>query len=218
MKRYGVIGAGSFGFYAARSLFDAKNEVIVIDRNRDRIQGVAPHATHAVVLDATDADTLNGLGLEEMDGVIVSVGSNISTSILVCYHLNEMGVKNIIAKAEDDIHAEILKKIGVSETIRPNKDMAARMAFKLTRPNILEFLPLEEDYTLMQLDPPKSFIGKTLLEIGLRRRYGVYIIAVKELVPERFVIVPPADFTVKDSDILVMIGKTRDIEKIQELE
>jgi trk system potassium uptake protein TrkA len=91
--------------------------------------------------------------------------------------------------------------------------MAARLAFKLTRANILEFLPLEEDYTLMQLDPPKSFIGKTLSEIALRRRYGGYIIAIKERVPERFVIVPPADFTVKDSDISVMIGKIQDIEK-----
>ncbi len=219
MKRIGVIGVGSFGFHVARTLFEENNEVIAIDRNRDRIQGVAPYATHAIVLDATDVESLKGLGIEEMDAVIVSTGANISTSILICYHLHELKIKNIIAKAEDDIHAQILKKVGVSETIRPNKDMASRLAFRLTRPNIIEFLPLQEEgYTLMELDPPLSFIGKKLSEIDLRRRYGVYIIAVKELVPERFVVIPSADFVVKDSDILILIGKTPDIEKIRELQ
>jgi trk system potassium uptake protein TrkA len=136
---------------------------------------------------------------------------------LICYHLHELGVKTVIAKVEDDTHAEILKKLGASDTIRPAKDTAARLARRLTRPNILEFLPLEEDYNLVQVDPPKSFIGKTLKEIDLRSRYDVYVIAVKELVPERFVIVPPADFMVKDSDILIMIGKTKSLEKIKEL-
>jgi trk system potassium uptake protein TrkA len=163
------------------------------------------------------AEALKGLGGAEMDSVVVSTGGDISNSILICYHLHELGVKTVIAKVEDETHAEILKKLGASDTIRPAKDTAARLARRLARPNILEFLPLEEDYSLVQVDPPKSFIGRTLKEINLRSRYDVYVIAVKELVPERLVIVPPTEFLIKDSDILIMIGKTKNMEKIKEL-
>jgi trk system potassium uptake protein TrkA len=208
MKRFAVIGAGSFGFYVSKALYENNHEVITIDRNRDRIQAVEPYTTTAIVLDATDAEALKGLGLAEMDSVVVSTGGNISNSILICYHLHELGVKTVIAKVEDETHAEILKKLGASDTIRPAKDTAARLARRLTQ---------EEDYNLVQVDPPKLFIGKSLKEINLRSRYDVYVIAIKELVPERFVIVPSADFVVKDSDILIMIGKTKNLEKIKEL-
>ena len=95
--------------------------------------------------------------------------------------------------------------------------MASRLAMRLTKPNILEFLPFEDEYTIVQVGPPLSFIGKSLKELNLRNRYEVNIIAVKELVPERFVMVPHADFVIKDSDILIMIGKETDIKKIREL-
>jgi trk system potassium uptake protein TrkA len=217
MKRFAVIGAGSFGYYLARSLYENGNEVVVIERNHEKVQAVEAYCTTAIELDATDADRLKGLGLEEMDRVVVSAGSNIRMSILICYHLSELGITSIVAKAEDDIHADILRRIGASETIRPGKDMAARLAKRWTRPNVLDFFPLEEDYNLIQVDPPASFIGKSLQEIELRKRYGVYVIAVKQLVPERFEIIPPADFVVKDSDILLIIGKTQDLDRIKEL-
>jgi trk system potassium uptake protein TrkA len=152
-----------------------------------------------------------------MDAIIVSTGANIKPSILICYHLSQMELKRIIVKAEDVDHGDILKKLGASEIIQPGMDMANRLAMRLTKPNILEFLPMEEDYTIIQVDPPPSFIGKSLKDLDLRKRYEVNIIAIKELVPERFVMVPDADFVIKDSDILVMIGKETDIYKIREL-
>ena len=217
MKRFAVIGNGSFGYYVAKALYEAKNEVIAIDLKKERIQAIEPFCNNAIVQDATDAEGLKGLGLDEMDAVILSTGANIKPSILICFHLKKLGIKRIIAKAEDDDHAEILKKLGASDIIRPGKDMAHRLALQLTSPNILEFLPLEDEYTIIQVDPPRSFIGKSLMELNLRSRYEVYIIAVKELVPERFVMVPHADFVVKDSDILIMLGKDKDIRKIKEL-
>lgn len=217
MKRFAVIGAGSFGYYLARSLYENDNEVVVIERNHDKVQAVEPHCTTAVELDATDVERLRGLGLEEMDRVVVSTGADIRMSVLICYHLSELEIPHIVAKAEDDIHADILKRIGAAETIRPGKDMADRLAKRWTRPNVLDFFPLEEDYNLVQVEPPPSFIGKSLQEIDLRKRYGVYVIAVKELVPEKFEIIPPADFVVKDSDILLIIGNTDDLDRIKEL-
>ncbi len=217
MKRFAVIGVGSFGFYVAKALYENKNEVIAIDRSKERVQAVEPFCTSAIVQDVTDMEALKGLGLGEVDAVIVSTGANIKPSILICFHLRRLGITRIIAKAEDDDHGEILKLLGASEIIRPGVDMAKRLALQLTSPNILEFLPLEEDYTIAQVAPPSPFIGRSLRELDLRQRYGLNIIAIKELVPERFVMVPTADFVVKDSDLLIMVGKEADLKKIKEL-
>ncbi|MDQ1334588.1 MAG: trk/ktr system potassium uptake protein [Thermodesulfobacteriota bacterium] len=217
MKRFAVIGTGSFGYHVARALYENKNEVIAIDRNKDRVQAMEPFCTSAIVQDVTDMEALKSLGLDEMDAVIVSTGANIKPSILICFHLSRLGINRIIAKAEDDDHGEILIQLGATEIIRPGMDMARRLAMRLTSPNILEFLPLGEDYTIAQVEPPPSFIGKSLRELDLRKRYEVNIIAVKELDPERFVMVPDADFTVEEKDILIILGKESDLTKIRGL-
>ncbi|MDP3285448.1 MAG: TrkA family potassium uptake protein [Desulfobacterales bacterium] len=217
MKRFAVIGLGKFGFHVAKALFEDGNEVIAIDQDRNRIQEIDPYCTEAIVMDATDKERLKALGLENMDSVVLSAGSKISNSILVCLHLQEIGVKKILAKALDDDHAKILKKIGATEIIRPEMAMAVRVARGLSTPNILDFIPLAEDYNLLQVDPPRAFIGKTLRDLDLKARYNVFVIAIKELVPENFVLVPPASFLVKDSDVLILLGKEQDISKIKEL-
>ena len=217
MKKFAVIGLGKFGFHVAKALFEDGNEVIAIDQDRNRIQEIDPYCTEAIVMDATDKERLKALGLENMDSVVLSAGSKISNSILVCLHLQEIGVKKILAKALDDDHAKILKKIGATEIIRPEMAMAVRVARGLSTPNILDFIPLAEDYNLLQVDPPRAFIGKTLRDLNLKARYNVFVIAIKELVPENFVLVPPASFLIKDSDVLILLGKEQDISKIKEL-
>jgi trk system potassium uptake protein TrkA len=217
MKRFAVIGLGKFGFFVAKSLFEDGNEVIAIDTDRNRVQAIKSFCSEAIVMDATENDPLKSLGLEVMDGVIVSTGTNISISILISLHLHEIGVKKILAKALDQDHAKILSKVGATEIIHPEKDMAIRVAKGLSRPNILDFIPLEEDYNIVQVGPPSAFIGKSLKELNLRANYKVYVVAVKELVPENFILVPPASFVIKDSDILMMLGKSKDIERIEEL-
>ena len=217
MKRFAVIGLGNFGFHAAKALYEDGNEVIAIDADRTKVQAIGPHSTEAIVLDATSKDSLKPLGLEEMDAVIVSTGTKISTSILICLHLQEIGVKEILAKALDDDHGKILKRVGASEIIHPERDMALRVARGLSRPNILDFIPLAEDFDLVQVGPPRQFIGKSLKDLNLRAKYNVHIIAIKELVPENFLLVPPANFIIKDSDILLMLGKSEDIKKIKAL-
>jgi len=217
MKHFAVIGLGNFGFYAARALFEDGNEVVAIDTDRARVQAVDPYSTEALVLDATDKEALKSLGLENMDGVIVSTGTKISTSILICLYLHEIGVKEIMAKAQDDDHGKILTRVGATEIIHPERDMALRLSRGLSRPNVLDFIPLAEEFDLIQVGPPKEFIGKSLKELNLRAKYNVHIIAIKELVPENFILVPPASFVIKDSDILIMLGKSEDIRKIKEL-
>ena len=217
MKRFAVIGLGNFGFYAAKSLFEDGHEVIAMDTNKTRVQAVAPHVTEAMVLDAAEKDALKPLGLKQMDAVIIATGTRIGTSILICLHLQEIGVKRILAKALHEDHEKILKRLGIEEIIHPERDMALRVSRSLSRPNIIDFVPLSEDFDLIQVGPPGDFIGKSLKELNLRARHNVHVIAVKELVPEKTVIVPSPDFIIKDSDILIMLGKNEDIQKIKAL-
>lgn len=217
MKRFAVIGLGNFGFHAAKALYEDGNEVVAIDTDKARVQAIDPHCTEAVVLDSTDKEALKTLGLENMDGVIVSTGTKISTSVLICLYLQEIGVKKILAKALDDDHGKILRRVGATEIIHPERDMAVRISRSLSRPNVLDFIPLAEEFDLIQVGPPRDFIGKSLKDLNLRAKYNVHIIAIKELVPENFILVPPAGFVIKDSDILIMLGKSEDVRRIKAL-
>lgn len=217
MKKFAVIGLGKFGQHVARTLFEDGHEVMAIDAEKARVQAINSHCSEAIVMDATDREQLSTLGLESLDAVIVSTGTNISSSILICLYLQELGVRKVITKAVDLDHGKILKKVGASETVYPEKDMAVRVARGLSTPNIMDFIPLAEAYSLVQVDPPRAFIGKSLKELNLMARYSVYVIAVKELVPDNFILVPPADFVIKDSDILMMLGLSENIKKIKAL-
>jgi trk system potassium uptake protein len=217
MKHFAVIGLGKFGFHTAKALFEDGNEVIAIDTDKARVQAIDQHATEAVVLDAADKEAMKSLGLENMDGVIVSTGTKISISILICLYLQEFGVKKILAKALDDDHAKILKRVGATEIIHPERDMALRVSRGLSRPNVLDYIPLADEFDLIQVGPPREFIGKSLKDLNLRAKYNVHIIAINELVPENFRLIPPASFVIKDSDILIMLGKSEDIRRIKAL-
>jgi trk system potassium uptake protein len=217
MKRFAVIGLGKFGFHAAKALYEEGNEVLAVDNDKGRVQAIDPHCSEAIVLDATDKEALKALGLENLDGVIVSTGTNIGISILICLYLQEIGVKKILAKALNEDHAKILKRVGASEIIHPERDMAVRISRGLSRPNVLDFIPLADEYDLLQVGPPSEFIGKSLKDLNLRAKYNVHVIAIKELVPENFILIPPASFVIKDSDILVMLGKSEDIKRIKAL-
>ena len=190
IKRFAVIGLGKFGFFVAKTLYEDGNEIIAIDVDRNRVQAIKAFCSEAIVMDATENEPLKSLGLEIMDGVIVSTGINISISILISLHLHEIGVKKILAKALDEDHAKILSKVGATEIIHPEKDMAVRVARGLSMANILDFIPLEEDYNLVQVGPPSAFIGKSLKDLNLRAKYKVYVIAVKELVPKTLFLFP----------------------------
>lgn len=217
MKRFAVIGLGNFGFYAAKALYEDGNEVVAIDCNKNRVQAIDPYATEAMVLDATDKEALKSLGLEEMDAAIISTGTKISTSILICLYVQEIGIKRILAKALDDDHAKILRRVGATEIIHPERDSALRISRGLSRPNILDYIPLGEDFDLIQIEPPEKFIGKSLIKLNLRAKYNVHIIAIKQVAPEDLFLIPPAEYVIAENDILIMLGKTADIRRIKDL-
>lgn len=214
-KSFAVIGLGSFGYWIAKTINEHGHKTVVLDINREIVQSLKAYATHAIIGDATSIETLTSLGLSDMDAVVVSLGDRISSSCLVTLHLVEMGVKNIYVKAVNEDHAKILRKIGSKNVIYPEKDMAVKTARELISPNIMEYISLSEDYEIVEIAPVSSYIGKSLAELQLPTKYDVQVIAIKELIPERFTIIPKADFVIKDSDILIILGKKDDIRKIK---
>jgi trk/ktr system potassium uptake protein len=214
-SRFAVIGLGNFGSWVVRTVFENGREVLAIDSDKERVQKIKRHATVAVVADCTQKETLTKLGVSEMEAVVVSLGENVSASTLVTLFLREMGVKRILVKAVDEDHAKILTKVGATDVIFPEKEIAIKTAKSLILPNILEYLPMTGEYEIVELAPPDSFVGKTLKDLALPKRFQVQVIAVKELIPENLIVIPPADFVVKDSDSLIVLGKTTNIERIR---
>jgi trk system potassium uptake protein TrkA len=214
MKKFAVIGMGSFGSNVARTLYQRGYEVVAIDKEKDRIEEAKSFSSHAVLTDASAKENLEALGITDMDVVVVSLGSAMEASILTVLHLHELGIKRIVAKASTEDHGKILDAVGATEVINPEKDMAVRTALKLTSPHILECLPLMSGVSIEEIAPPEHFIGKSLRDLDLRNKYGVQVIAVRELVPERTLYVPSADFVIKDSDVLIVMGDETMLEKL----
>jgi trk system potassium uptake protein TrkA len=212
--KFAVIGLGSFGLNVARTLYERGHEVMAIDMDKDKTEEAKSFSSHAVLTDASAKENLEALGITEMDVVVVSLGSAMEASILTVLHLHELGLKRIVAKASTEDHGKILDAVGATEVVYPEKDMAVRTALKLTSPHILECLPLISGVSIQEIAPPERFIGKSLRDLDLRNKYGIQILAVRELVPERTLYVPPADFVIKDSDVLIAMGDEAMLEKM----
>ncbi len=215
MKQFLVIGLGNFGYYLATHLYEKGHDVMAIDNNSNLVQKIKNQVTQAIVADATDVNVMISLGVQEIDTAVVSIGSVLSNSILAVLNLQEVGIKHIVAKAINEPHKRILEKLGVNEIPFPEKDNAISMAERLDNPNLIDYLPFLEGYGIIELAVPKSFVGKTLKQINLTNRFGVQIVAIKGLVPETMQFIPKADFILKGSDILILLGTDEGLEKLK---
>ncbi len=212
--KFAVIGLGSFGSNVAKTLYEKDHEVLAVDRDKTKIEEVKTFVSHAVHMEAAVKENLQALEIQDMDVVVVSLGPEMEASILTVLYLKEMGARRIVAKALTEDHGKILDAVGATEVIYPEKDMAIKTALRLSNPNVLEYLPLLSGIDIQEIAPPDKFIGKSLRELDLRNKYGVQVIAIKEIIPEKTTYIPKADFVVKDSDILIMMGEQKQLDKI----
>ena len=215
MRRVVVIGLGIFGSQLARQLYESGLEVVAIDKNRDVVQRIKDHSTKAVLADATDKEVLESIGIDAKDTVVISFGEDLSASTLLTLYLKEMKVKEIIVKVPNEDYKRILLKVGASEAIIPEREMANKVARSIISPNVLEYLPISEDYTIVELAPPTAFIGKSLADLDLRKKYNLQVIAIRDVLTNKMQLVPRASAIIKDSDVLVIIGKEDDIRRIK---
>jgi trk system potassium uptake protein TrkA len=212
MARYAVIGLGKFGSTVVRSLYARGHEVIAIDRDRERVQDIRDTSTQAIVADCTDETTLRALGIADADAVIVSLGERMDASILVTLYLQELKVREVVVKALSEDHAKILKLIGATEVVHPERDTARRVARAIGLRSVVEFLPLSADASLVELHLPPGFAGRTLAELDIRRLFRVLVVAIKR--GETLLMATSGDERLAEGDVLVLVGRDEDLERV----
>ena len=213
-KQFVVIGIGRFGASLAKTLYSTGNDVLAIDKNEDLVQDIADYVTHAVQMDATDENAIRTLGIRNFDVAVVSIGDNIQASIMVTLLLKEVGVKYIVAKGSNDLHAKVLKKIGADRVVLPEQDMGNRVAHNLLSSSILDFIELSEDYSVMEIEVIDAWDGNTLQELKLRTKYGINVMAIKN--GKKVKVSPSAETALNSGDILVVVGSVEQLTKIEE--
>lgn len=215
MKQFIVIGIGRFGKAVAERLYELGHEVLAIDTDEDTIQKVSEKVTHAVTADATDENVLKSLGVRNFDVGVVAIGSDIQSSIIVTLMLKEMGVRYIVAKAQNDTHAKVLLKIGADRVVFPERDMGERVAHNLIGTNILEYIELSEEHSIIEYAVLQSWIGKDLRDLNLRAKYGVTVVAMRNRNEEGVNVSPKADTKIREGDIIIVVGDNDDLRKLE---
>ncbi|MCI8928643.1 MAG: TrkA family potassium uptake protein [Lachnospiraceae bacterium] len=212
IKEYIVIGLGRFGNSVARQLEANGCKVLAIDRNERRISQIAEYVTLAMCLDVTNEDALMELGGRNFDGAVISIGHSLDASVLAAIWAKEQGIRQIIAKAYDDMQGKILTKLGVDEIVYPEKEMGVHLANNLAFNNLLDTTELTSDYSMADVGVLKSWVGKSLKELNLRKKYDVNVIAIKR--GGALSINPSADDPTQKDDVFVLLGKNNTLKRI----
>lgn len=214
-KQFVVIGLGKFGQSVAKTLFQMGYDVLAVDDDETIVQEISDQVTHAVQMDATDEYALRTLGIRNFDVAVVSIGSNIQSSIMVTLNLKEAGVKKVIAKGNNEMHAKLLSKIGADKVIQPEMDMGIRVAHNLVSSSILDFIELSPDYSIIEVATPREWVGKDIAALDARAKYGINIMAIKS--QDNINVSPRASDVIQESDVLVVIGATSDLSTLETL-
>jgi trk system potassium uptake protein TrkA len=218
MKTFVVIGLGRFGSAVATELCSLGHQVLAIDGSEERVQAVANQVTHAVSGDARDPAVLRALGVRNYDCAIVAVGDDIGNSTLITLNLKEMGLKEVICKAQSHVHRKVLQKIGADRVIFPEHEMGVKLAQSLSSCNILNFIELSDDYGIVEITPPKSWQGHSISQLDVRAKYKVNIIAVHSGASGQMTVAPGAKYILQPDDVVVTLGRNEDISRLHDLE
>lgn len=209
-KEFAVIGLGRFGGSIVEELVRLGADVLAIDSNQERVQDYAKIATQAVIADATDEEALKSLGLQNFEHVIVAIG-DLEASILATLILKDLGIPQITAKAQNDYHAKVLHKIGADLIVHPERDMGIRIANNLMSHNVLDYLELSDEYSIMEIKSNERIAGYSIKDLNIRANYGINIIGIKR--GEQIIISPGADEKILLGDVLLVIGAVVDINR-----
>ncbi|USB35130.1 TrkA family potassium uptake protein [Paenibacillus sp. YPG26] len=204
---------GRFGYSVANSLSNMGFDVLAIDSDEHRIQAVSHIVTHAVSADSTEEEALRALGIRNFDVVVVAIGEDIQASILTTLILKDLGGPVIVVKAQNELHGKVLQKIGADKVIYPERDMGQRVAHHLASPNILDYIELSDDYSILEIRANSAMIGQNLKELNIRARFGCNVMAIKN--GTKMNISPDAVYRLIEGDILVIVGEKSDLTKLE---
>lgn len=227
-EKFAVIGLGMIGTGIAKSLAGRGAEVIAIDMDERKVESLKDEVALAVSLDSTDTKALQAQNLQDTNAVVVAMGHDFESSLLTTVSLKEMGVKRIIARVSSKHQRVIFNKVGIQETFAPDEEVGKTVAERLIHPDIEAFLPLPDDYEIIEVKTPKRVINKTITEANLREKYDLNLVTIKRsfsekevngesVTVEHIIGVPKGDTKLLDTDILILLGKTKDVDRFIEV-
>jgi trk system potassium uptake protein TrkA len=216
-KKFIMLGMGTFGAALATQLAANGCRVIGVDQRRDRLEAVKNDVTEAIIGDATDREVLENLPIKDATAIFISLGESISRSLLTTLHVKELGARDIIVKGVTKEHGKILKHLGADRVVFPEEEVAKELADRMTWPNVLDYLPIDPEYSVAEVTVPSSLSGKTIAEADLRNRTGVYVMGLKIPITGRFDLFPDGKTRLIDDQVLLVVGREREIASLREM-
>ncbi|HLO02441.1 MAG TPA: TrkA family potassium uptake protein [Symbiobacteriaceae bacterium] len=213
-KRFAVIGLGRFGASVAQVLHDEGAHVVGVDHSTDTVDELAPLISRTVRADSTNPSALKALRIDSFDTVIVAIGDNVEASVITCLNCRDLGVKHLVAKAQDEAHGRILERLGVDRVVYPQRDMGARVAANLSAGRIMDFIRLSEEFGMAELEATSRMIGQSLAQLDMSKHFGLNVVAIKR--GADVIASPGAATRITAGDVLVVIGSSAGIDQLQE--
>jgi trk system potassium uptake protein TrkA len=217
VKKFIMLGMGSFGTALATKLAANGCRVTGIDGRPERLEAVKNLIHEAVIGDATDREVLESLPIRDATAVFISLGENISQSLLATLHVKELGARNVIVKGVTKEHGKILEHLGVDRVVFPEEEVARELADRMTWPNVLDYLPIDPEYSVAEVAMPGSLSGKTLAEANLRSRIGVHVMGLKDVMKGKFEMFPDGKTKLLEDQVLLVVGREAEIATLREL-
>ncbi|MDR4506468.1 MAG: TrkA family potassium uptake protein [Candidatus Scalindua sp.] len=226
MRQFAVIGLGRFGFKVAETLTQKKAQVIAIDKNHMLVEKVRDMVTEALQFDSTDEEALRESGIQVVDVAVVCIGEDIESNIMTTTLLKNLGIQEIVSRASSRLHAQILKEVGATRIVFPEEDMGLRVANSILEPGVLEYIELGADCNLAEIEVKGEFTGKMFKELDIKSKYHVDVIMIMEKVKQKsgkdglifekeMKKLPTPDYVLREKDVLVVVGKSKDIEMFE---
>ncbi|MGB3616927.1 MAG: TrkA family potassium uptake protein [Catalinimonas sp.] len=226
-NRFAVIGLGQFGYSIARTLARRGAEVLAVDIDAEKVEKIKDDVAYAVALDSTDVRALRAQNVQDVDAVVVAIGENFQALLLTTVLMLELKVKRVIARAASSQQRMILEKMGVSEILSPEDEVGKTVAEMLLHPNMRSFIPLPDEYEIVEINTPRRAANQTIIQLGLRERYNLNLITIKRTFEEQrngavslvehIIGVPKGDTVLYENDIIILLGKTQDVDRFLEV-
>lgn len=215
-KHFYVVGLGTFGSAIAARLSKNGCRVTGIDRGTERVEALKEVLYEAIIADATEFSALEHFPIQDANAVIISLGEDITQSLLATLHAKELKAKRIIVKGVSPEHGKLLKSLGVDRVVFPEVEIAEELADRVTWPNVIDYLPIDPEYSFMEVAIPDSFAGKTLMQLNLRQRFGVWVVGVKDAMTGKLAMFPAGEFQLGADQLLLVVGKQDALDRLRE--
>ncbi len=215
-KHFVVVGLGSFGGALAIRLSENGCRVTGMDSSKDRVESLKDVLYEAVIGDARERESMAHLPMSTAQGVFISMGEDITQSLLATLHAKELGAKQVVVKGVTEEHARILKCLGVDRVIFPEIEIARQLADRMTWPNVIDFLPIDPDYSFLEVAAPDSYAGKMLQELDLRKRFNIWVVGVKDAMTGKLEMFPGGQYKLSADQVILIVGKQSDVSKLTE--